>query len=456
MMSSVFARQALLRDGWGENVRLQIDAGQITAVDRDSTAAAHDVLAGIVIPGMSNAHSHAFQRVLAGHTEQRAPAGEEDFWSWRGRMYALARRVDAEALYDIARQAYSEMLLTGFTSVAEFHYLHNEAGETAPSTRMFDAILAAAVDTGIRLTYVPVLYERAGFDDSPLDSDQQRFARSLDEFSTHCAQVTASKNTTLHKAIGVHSLRAVKPQSLAAVAAIAAKDAIPMHIHVAEQQREVEQCVAATGARPVEWLLDNLDVDANWCLVHATHIDEQEITALARSGAVVCLCPSTEANLGDGIFPLLPFLEQGGHIAIGSDSHVCINPFEELRWLEYGQRLVSQSRNVASVGRPQTGRNLFERAVHGGSLALGHGSGSLHAGANADLVVLDDDSPMLAGHTSRSLIDALVFSGFSLPIDRVMVNGTWQVDEGRHRKASEINKAYSRRARRLYDDGQAV
>lgn len=453
-MTAIFARLALLDSGWRKNVRLQIAAGRISAVARDTVAADGDHAAGIVIPGMSNAHSHAFQRALAGHTEQRAPRGQEDFWSWRGRMYALARRVDAAALYDIARQAYSEMLSTGFTSVAEFHYLHNEPGEQKPTDRMFDAIAAAAGDTGIRLTYVPVLYERAGFDDAPLSDDQQRFARTLDEFAAHHATVSSRRSDAFHTAIGVHSLRAVTPASLSAVAELAVKAAVPMHIHIAEQQREVEECVAALGARPVQWLLDNAELDARWCLVHATHIDDAEVTALSRSGAVVCLCPSTEANLGDGIFPLLPYLEQGGRIAIGSDSHVSINPFEELRWLEYGQRLLSQRRNVATVGRAQTGRNLFERAAEGGGLALGHASGSVKVGADADLVLLDDDSPMLAGHTTRSLIDALVFSGFTLPIDRVMVNGEWQVEEGSHRHDAEIRKAFVRTARKLHSAGK--
>jgi formimidoylglutamate deiminase len=240
------------------------------------------------------------------------------------------------------------------------------------------------------------------------------------------------------------------------IAAVAARDGVPFHIHIAEQQREVEQCLNAYGARPVEWLLQNHEVNESWCLVHATHMDHDEITAVARSGAVVCLCPSTEANLGDGLFPLQAYLEQGGRIAIGSDSHVSINPFEELRWLEYGQRLAAQSRNIAAIRQQQTGRNLFELAVAGGALASAKNGAAIREDCDADLVVLDDDSPMLAGHTTRSLIDALVFSGFTLPIDRVMVNGKWQVVDGRHLAAPVANSAYQAVAERLQFDGDLI
>jgi formimidoylglutamate deiminase len=252
--------------------------------------------------------------------------------------------------------------------------------------------------------------------------------------------------------IGAHSLRAVSADSLSQISAVAERDGVPIHIHIAEQQREVDQCLAELDARPVEWLFGNYDVTENWCLVHATHIDEKEIASIARSGAVVGLCPSTEANLGDGLFPLQPYIERDGYIAIGSDSHVSINPFEELRWLEYGQRLTSQSRNVAAVPRPQTGRSLFEMAACGGARACGQGSGQLGVGANADLIVLDDDSPMLVGHTTRSFLDALVFSGFTLPIDRVMVNGQWRVIDGRHEGEEEARDAYSAVAGQLRID----
>jgi formimidoylglutamate deiminase len=364
-------------------------------------------------------------------------------------MYALAGRVDAAALKSIATQLYTEMVATGYTAVAEFHYLHSEPGESGPSERMFDALAAAAEDSGIRLTYVPVLYERAGFT-MPAPTDEQRhFAMTPEAFVEHYRAVGEKQHDLLSTGIGVHSLRAVSPSSLATVAEAAARDGAPMHIHIAEQRKEVEDCLDALGARPVEWLLDNADVDSRWCLVHATHIDDDELEALAKTGAVVCLCPSTEANLGDGLFPLQAFLERDGRIAIGSDSHVSINPFEELRWLEYGQRLVTRQRNVAAIRHAETGRSLFESALAGGARACGTGNAGIAEGAHADLVVLDDDSPMLVGHSTRSLLDALVFSGFSLPIDRVMVGGNWQVVDGRHRNGNAARDAYADIARSL-------
>jgi len=452
-MTTIFARKAFLSGGWASDVRLQVSDGLIISVTCDSRQEPGDIVAGIVIPGLVNAHSHAFQRVLAGHTEERGPADKDNFWTWRSRMYALAGQVDAATLQVIARQVYCEMVATGFTSVAEFHYLHNEPGRGDAGESMFDALYAAASESGIRLTYVPVHYERAGFDEPQPTVDQTHFAQSCDDFLASYESIKSRADRDFRMGIGAHSLRAVSAESLRNIAAVAARDDVPLHIHIAEQQREVQQCLDVYGARPVEWLLDNHEVNDAWCLVHATHMEEEEVAAVARSGAVVCLCPSTEANLGDGLFPLQAYLQQGGRIAIGSDSHVSINPFEELRWLEYGQRLATQSRNVAAIRQQQTGRNLFELAVEGGARASAKIGGHLEQGNDADLVVLDDDSPMLAGHTTRSLIDALVFSGFTLPIDRVMVNGKWQVVDGRHVAAESANAAYRSVATKLQFDG---
>jgi formimidoylglutamate deiminase len=456
-MITIHARKALLADGWAERVRLSIAKGLIDSVERDADAQRGDVRTGIVIPGLCNAHSHAFQRALAGHTEERAPGNRDNFWSWRTRMYRLAARVDATALAAVARQLYCEMLASGYTSVAEFHYLHREPARNgdgdAAGNAMRDALVTAARDSGIRLTYVPVLYERAGFDQPEPDADQRRFATTLAEFEEHYRRARQAADGAFTVGIGAHSLRAVTAKSLERIAAISKKDSVPMHIHVAEQQREVGQCLAALQTRPVRWLLREFDVDEQWCLVHATHMDAEECEALARSGAVACLCPSTEANLGDGLFPLEKYLEADGRIAIGSDSHVSINPFEELRWLEYGQRLFAQKRNVAAIKDPHTGRGLFERAVAGGALAGGRADGFLRKGAHADLVVLDDDSPMLLGHGAQSLLDALVFSGFTLPIDRVMTHGEWRVSDGRHVERDRARAEYARTIGKLYPGG---
>lgn len=448
-MTTIFARLALTSDGWAENVRIGVNGGLIDSVSTDAAPDAGDVEVGIAIPGLSNAHSHAFQRALAGHTEQRAPGDKDNFWTWRARMYALAGRIDAEAVEIIARQAYTEMVATGYTAVAEFHYLHNQPGESGPSGAMFEALANAAADAGIRLTYIPVLYERAGFDDESPSREQQRFVRTLEEFIAHYDTVTAACREGVRTGIGVHSLRAVTPESLKQVAAIAARDQAPMHLHIAEQTKEAEDCLSVLGKYPVEWLMDNCEVDERWCLVHATHTNSDEQVAIAERRAVVCLCPSTEANLGDGLFTLQHFLEHGGRIAIGSDSNVSVNPFEELRWLEYGQRLAGQARNIAAIPRPETGRSLFECVLEGGAATCGNDRRHIVEGANADLVILDDESPVLAGHSTRSLLDALVFSGFTLPIERVMVNGTWQVVDGQHIGQEASRQPYAELVRTL-------
>ena len=429
-MTTLFARKALLPGGWTENVRLILDGGNIGAVESGVEPGADESL-GYVMPGLCNAHSHAFQRALAGHTEQRSPAGRDNFWSWRERMYELAGSVSAAALTAIARQAYCEMLRAGYTSVAEFHYLHRDPTDRDAVDTMFEAIATAARESGIRLTYVPVHYERAGFEDPEPTSRQATFAMPVDEFLQHFERALSRRNDTLTIGIGAHSLRAVSRNSLERIAEVAAAG-IPMHLHIAEQQREVEQCFTSYGRRPVRWLLENFDVRDNWSLVHATHMDDEEIIALADSGAVAVLCPSTEANLGDGLFPLHSYLVAGGRIAIGSDSHISINPFEELRWLEYGQRLVSRSRNVASLRESHVGSELFSRVREGGALASGQSAAGIEAGAPADILILNDDDPMLVGHDDDSRLDALVFSGYPLPVERVMVDGTWCVMDAAH------------------------
>jgi len=442
-MTALFARKALLPGGWTDNVRLTIDAGRITGIKAGETPVDGDEQLGCVIPGLCNAHSHAFQRALAGHTEQRSPAGRDNFWSWRERMYELAGRVSADALAAIARQAYCEMLRAGYTSVAEFHYLHRDPTDLESVDTMFRAISTAARESGIRLTYVPVHYERAGFEDPEPTTQQATFAMPVDQFLQHVDRVASHCSGAISIGVGAHSLRAVSEDSLALIAAYAGDAAIPMHLHIAEQQREVEQCFSSYGRRPVRWLLENFDVNERWSLVHATHMDAEETASLAKSGAVAVLCPSTEANLGDGLFPLHDFLENGGRIAIGSDSHISINPFEELRWLEYGQRLATQSRNVVSLRDSHVGSELFTRALEGGALASGQAAIGIADGAPADIVALNDDDPMLAGHNDDSRLDALVFSGYPLPVERVMVDGKWHVVDAMHVDRDRARSAFA-------------
>ncbi len=441
-MSTVFAKRALLASGWTANVRIEISNGLISGLSTAAMAAG-DTPVGYVIPGLCNAHSHAFQRALAGHTEQRSPAGHDNFWTWRKRMYELAGRVDADLLTAIARQAYSEMLASGYTSVAEFHYLHRDPKNPDAIDSMFYAISTAAEESGIRLTYIPVHYERAGFLAPEPLPHQQSFALSLDDFMGHYHRANATCGAKVNVGIGVHSLRAVRIESLQAIANEANASFVPMHLHIAEQQQEVDECLSAYGRRPVQWLLENAQVAKNWCLVHATHMEVGEVEALAASGAVVALCPSTEANLGDGLFPLHDYLNHGGRMAIGSDSHVSINPFEELRWLEYGQRLTTQSRNVVSLRDSHVGSELFLRALDGGAAASGQEKSGIEEGAAADFVVLSDDDPMLAGHGDDSRLDALVFSGYPLPVERVMVSGEWRVIDAVHVHRDHARAAYA-------------
>ncbi len=453
-MSSIFARKALLADGWADNIRLQLAAGRIVAIEKAANATESDVSADCLIPGLCNSHSHAFQRALAGRTEERSPQGQDNFWTWRERMYALAGAMSAERLRAIAEQAYVEMLSSGYTSVAEFHYLHREPGSEQDNDVMFEAINGAAEHSGIRLTYVPVLYERAGLDEPEPQGSQRLFALKLDQFLAHRERISARASTRLSVGIGAHSIRAVSAESLQEIAAVAKSTSCPMHLHIAEQQREVDQCLGHYGRRPVRWLLENYEVDENWCLVHATHMDAEEIEELAHRRAVVSLCPSTEANLGDGLFPLGQFLGFDGRIAIGSDSHVSINPFEELRWLEYGQRLATQSRNIASHRDSHVGRELFERAVEGGAKACGLDIAGIAVGAVADLVTLYGEDPMLVGHSDASRLDALVFSGYQLPIESVMVAGEWHVRMGKHKARNEVRAAFADAVRGLSGDDE--
>ncbi len=434
-MSSLYARKALLPSGWATGVRFEISAGRIEAIEQGASVLSDEFHAGVVIPGLCNAHSHAFQRALVGRTEQCSPEGRDNFWIWRKAMYRLASRIDSDMLRAIASRLYSEMLAAGYTSVVEFHYLHH-AG--------YEAIIAAAEETGIRLTFVPILYERSGFDNPMPDDVQKLFVKSFDEFMTLYEQVRRFGSERVGLGVGIHSLRAVTKESVDGISEFARSENIPLHIHLAEQQLEVEKCLSHYKTRPARWLLNRCDVDASWCLVHATHLESDEISAIAKSGAVVCLCPSTEANLGDGIFPLETYLAKGGQIAIGSDSHVTIDPFEELRWLEYGQRLTTQSRNVSASDGGHTGYALFDLVATGGARACGQQTGRLEPGALADLVVLDDADPMFSGHDEGTLLDALIFSGYRVPIERVMVHGEWCVVDGRHVDDNDSREAYGR------------
>ncbi|MYD45320.1 MAG: formimidoylglutamate deiminase [Gammaproteobacteria bacterium] len=451
-MTALFAKRAYLESKWHDQVRIQIEDGKISSWDAATTQLPHDELVDVLIPGVPNAHSHVFQRALTGHCESKSPSDKDDFWSWRENMYKLAEKLNPDVLKPIARQAYAEMLAAGYTAVAEFHYIHHSADGKHHANNMFDAIAEAAQDVGIRLTYLPILYERSGFGQSKLNATQQLFTLNFDAFVDHFRYANECSDMGVNVGLGVHSLRAVSQDSLANVAELAKDEECPIHVHIAEQTAEVDECIATHGAKPLRWLLDNIEIDDNWCLVHATHTDEKELASLASTSAVICLCPTTEANLGDGIFPMTVWKALGGEIAIGSDSQISINPFEELRWLEYGHRLVLRSRNVyATNPSSYTGESLFQDTVLGGNRACGHWRKPLAPGSNADLITLSEHNPVLAGHNSESILDALTFCGIQSAIDQVMVSGEWVVKEGRHVTESKFEKEYVESVRGLWN-----
>ena len=445
------APSALLDDGWADDVLLDVDgAGFIAALTPDRTDPPDDAerLSGPVIPGMPNLHSHAFQRAMAGLTESRGPS-EDSFWTWRQRMYAFVGRIDPEQAANVAAQLYVEMLQAGYTTVGEFHYLHHQPGGESYDTpsEMSDRIIGAARETGIAITHLPVLYTSNGFGGVAPEAGQRRFLNDTDAFAALVEGLAGSYRDDPLVRVGIapHSLRAItREQLLDAVELITRLDfAAPIHIHIAEQTREVEECIAWSGQRPVEWLLNNVDVDQRWCLVHATYANGAERKRLAEGDAVVGLCPTTEANLGDGVYPADEFLAAGGHMGVGSDSNVSVSAIEELRLLEYGQRLSHRRRALlASAESPSVGRYLYDAAGDGGARALAQPIGTLQVGRSADLVVLDSDTPALAEKTGDAILDSLVFAASHTSIKDVMVAGRWRIRDGRHERQDAIFARY--------------
>ncbi|MCQ4165279.1 formimidoylglutamate deiminase [Tahibacter harae] len=439
------ADTAWLPQGWEGEAVLEVRDGCFAAVDAERTAAAAQPLGRWVLPGMPNLHSHAFQRAMAGLAERQTHP-EDSFWTWRETMYAFAGRVGPDELRAIAAQLYVEMLEAGYTQVCEFHYLHHQpdAQPYADAAAMSLALIEAAQETGIGLTLLPTLYQTGGFDGRPLAERQRRFGHATDAYLALVQRLRALEGPNLRVGVALHSLRAVPQAALQAVLDSGLVDAAPIHIHIAEQLGEVQDCLALRNARPVEWLLANAPVDARWTLVHATHLTEQETAALAASGAVAGLCPTTEANLGDGLFPLKSYLDAGGVLGIGSDSHISVSPVEELRWLEYGQRLVTRHRNIAvSESSSSVGETLWGDALFGGARAAGLALGALEAGARADLIVLDENAAQLAGRGREHLLDSWLFSGNRNLVKDVMVNGRWCVRDGRHPAREAIAARYA-------------
>ena len=451
----LFAESALLPEGWRRDVRFEIAAdGSLAEVQASADAEGATRLAGPVLPGMPNLHSHAFQRAMAGLAERPGPQ-DDSFWTWREVMYGFLGRLDPAQIEAIAAQLYVEMLEAGYTAVGEFHYLHHD-----PQGRPYDdlaetsrRVLAAAGRTGIGITQLPVLYRHGDFGGAAAGPAQRRFLNDPERLLRLVESLASGRRDDPQVRIGVapHSLRAVTEADLVALLeGLAGIDGeAPVHLHIAEQQKEVQDCIAWSGQRPLEWLLSRFEVDARWCLVHATHVTEEETRRLAETRAVAGLCPTTEANLGDGIFPARAFLEAGGRLGIGSDSHISVSPVEELRWLEYAQRLTARARNLLTRDGASLGGFLYRWALAGGAQALGRTIGRLAPGCRADLVVLDPNAPALLGKQEDLLLDALVFAGNVNPVRDVMVGGRWLVEQGRHRDRDAVFGSYRKTLKSL-------
>jgi formimidoylglutamate deiminase len=441
----LWAPRAWVGGGWRSGVVLRIGAdGCWSEVTCDVHAAppGATVLSGPVLPGLVNAHSHAFQRAFAGLAERRE-AETDDFWSWRDRMYGVALRITPAQLRAIAAQLFVELLQGGYTQVCEFHYLqHQPDGRPyADPAELSWALADAAQDAGIGLTILPVLYERAGFTQPALRSEQRRFATTPESVHALARSINGARRRNLNAGIAIHSLRAASPEAIADLLQRVGTADLPLHVHVAEQTREVDDCVAVTGLRPIEWLARHCELDSRWQLVHATHASAGEIDSVARSGAGIVICPSTEANLGDGVPDLPGWLSADVPIAVGSDSQVARHGPEELRWLEYAQRMVLRRRNVAAApqrGEASSAARLFNAAVRAGARAAGTPCGALAIGTRADALVLNLQTPGLLGVEADRLLDALIFATDAPAIDTVYVGGQALVEQGKHRAAPAV------------------
>lgn len=451
---------AWLPDGWHPNVVISVDpGGDIVDISAEDTVTTARTIPGAAIAGMPNIHSHAFQRAMAGLAEQRG-SKDDSFWSWRETMYDLASRITPEYLNAIAAQLYADMVKAGYTSVCEFHYLHSHAdasGDGAsgnPSHQMrltmSHALMDAATTAGIGLTLLPTLYQTSDFGAAPPTARQRQFTMQTREYLDllDALRQSSQRSAQLEVGMALHSLRAVPPESLQMVLDTHRHGQV-IHIHIAEQEREVRACQEHLGKRPIEWLLENAPVDERWCLVHATHVTAAELQGVVAAGAVVGLCPTTEANLGDGIFPMEDLLAAGGAYALGSDSHVSLSPIEELRWLEYQARLARRQRSVLMQDGESGGAMLWQRACTAGARVTGRPVGELAVGKRADIVVLDLSLPLFTARNGASIMDTFVFSGSSESVRDVMVGGRWLVQDRRHFAETAVAAGYKRALQKM-------
>ena len=440
----IFANRALLQTGWVENVRLGIEFGIIKAVTPNTKAELSDTVVDTLLPALCNLHSHSFQRAMAGMTEFRA-AGRDSFWTWRDLMYRFVNCITPDQIQAIAALVFMEMQESGYAAVGEFHYVHHQSGGVPYDdiAELSNQIFAAATVTGIGLTHLPVLYTYGGAGEATLSEGQLRFGNNVERYlQLHDRVRDGLKHLPQDAHIGMapHSLRATSPADLKA--ALAQRKSGPIHIHIAEQPKEVSDIQNWLGARPVEWLLQNFELNGNWCLVHATHMTDDETKDMAKSGAVAGLCPITESNLGDGPFNGPGFLNAGGAFGVGSDCNVNISLTEELRTLEYSQRLRDVARNVMVIGAGSVGATLYLGAARGGAKALGRNCGEIRSGHLADLVAIDSTRPALCALKSEQLLDGLVFAAKDSVVSDVWSAGRHVVRDGRHFAHERIVKNY--------------
>lgn len=426
----LFFKKVLLPEGWADNVVVEVgENGTIREVKSDLQPIGGEPFADVAIPAFANAHSHAFQRAFVGLTEYRTDP-DDSFWTWRNQMYTFVEKLTPDLNYEIAKKLYRNMLAAGYTSVGEFHYVH-----CAPNgqpyeflSEMADALFQAALDTSIAICMLPVLYQQSGFEGGELRGGQRRFYLSDEHYLKLVEKLIDRWGSRFNVNFGmsVHSLRAVDIETIRRITG-AFKKLIPdgpIHIHIAEQQKEVDDCIESLGTTPVKYLLDNVDVDSTWCLVHATHMTPEECEMVARSDATICVCPTTEANLGDGIFEGEQFLlKNDGQIAIGSDSHVALNPLSEIRTLEYSQRLLHRRRSILCNKSKSTGRFLCEKVFSGGARSLGFKTGSIQKGYQADLITFDRPEYFGPEIQPDQLLDFLVFNEFTFPNFKTIHDG---------------------------------
>ncbi|WP_039019328.1 formimidoylglutamate deiminase [Halocynthiibacter namhaensis] len=444
-MQVIFAKRARTFDGWTENVRITCVGGKITNLEAATTAQPSDILVDTLLPSLSNLHSHSFQRAMAGMTEVRA-AGKDSFWTWRDLMYRFMEHVTPEQYQAIAALTFMEMQEAGYAAVGEFHYVHNQHGGQKYDNQieLSERVFAAAHHTGIGLTHLPVLYSYGGAGKAELAGGQMRFGNTVDSFCTLVANARTRAADTLPSdacvGIAPHSLRATSPEDLRQVLTIA--DSNPIHIHISEQPKEVTDIQAWLGARPVEWLLQNAPVSDQWCLIHATHMTSQETQDMARSGAIAGLCPITEANLGDGPFNGVEYLAHGGAFGLGSDSNVRISLTEELRTLEYSQRLRDLGRNVIIPSEGSVGDALYMGAAVGGARAMRRNSGRIEVGALADLVAIDSTAPAMFALRDDQILDGLCFAADDTIVTDLWSAGRHQVKDRKHIHRDAIIATY--------------